>query len=139
MLRIKVMSTSVTFKLVSRDFYGLLSIYVLFDSVNFDLVNALDGSPLSDPSHVTNVDGSFSRFPDQIDDPSCMTLPLNDPAHVLIGNVVGEEVDSVMANEDQSPDGRIIDVLAQLNGKDDIEEIRDVAQNENETANEEVV
>ncbi|KAJ8573869.1 hypothetical protein K7X08_010380 [Anisodus acutangulus] len=42
-------------------------------------------------------------------------------------------------SEDRSPDGRIIDVLAQIHDEDDIEEFRDDAQNAYETANEEVV
>ncbi|KAJ8533850.1 hypothetical protein K7X08_007174 [Anisodus acutangulus] len=145
--RSKVMSTSVTFKLVSRNVYGLLSISVLFTSVNFDPVNTLDDSPLSDPDLVTNGDGSSSRFYDQVDDPahvhndngpssplpdqvdnaSCKTLSLTDPAPN--GDVVGVVVDSVVAIEYRSPDGRIIDVLAHINGEDDIEEFGDAAQN----------
>ncbi|KAJ8539208.1 hypothetical protein K7X08_013460 [Anisodus acutangulus] len=81
--RPKVMSTSVTFKLVSRNCYGLLSISVLFTSVNFDPVNALDGSPLSHPDHGNDVhDGPSSALPDQVVDASCKTLSLTDPAHV---------------------------------------------------------
>ncbi|KAJ8532072.1 hypothetical protein K7X08_011995 [Anisodus acutangulus] len=133
------------------------------DALKRGIVNSFDSSPLSDPTHVTNVDGSSSYFPDQVDDPltdlayvhnndgpscmlpdqvdhpSCKTLPLIDPDHVPNGDVAGEVTDSVVASEYRSPDERITDVLAQLNSEDDIEEVGDVAQNDNETANEEVV
>ncbi|KAJ8531631.1 hypothetical protein K7X08_034125 [Anisodus acutangulus] len=65
------------------------------------MVNALDGSHLSHPDHVTNADGSSSHLlvqvddsltdpshvhndhlPDQFDDSSCKTLTLTDHAHV---------------------------------------------------------
>ncbi|KAJ8532940.1 hypothetical protein K7X08_015829 [Anisodus acutangulus] len=172
--RPKVMSTFVTFKLVSRNCYGLLSISVLFTSVNFELVNDLDGSPLRHPDHVNDAhDGPSSSLPNQVADASCKTLPLTDPPHVhnddgpssslpdqvddvscktlpssplpvqvddvSCNSLPGEVVDSAVDSEDRSPDGRIIDVLAQIHGEDDIEKFGDTAQNGYETANEEVV
>ncbi|KAJ8539620.1 hypothetical protein K7X08_013872 [Anisodus acutangulus] len=141
-------------KLVSRKLYDILSIYVLFTSVNFDPMNALDGSPLSHPDHVDDVHDGPSH--DQVDDASCKTLPLPDPAHdgpsnpltdhvhnddgpssplpdqvddVSCKTLPGEVVDSAVDSEDRSPDEIINDVLAQIHGKDDIEEFGDAAQN----------
>ncbi|KAJ8552758.1 hypothetical protein K7X08_020151 [Anisodus acutangulus] len=161
------MSTSVKFKLVSRNFYGLLSISVLFTSLNFDPVNVLDGSPLSHPDHVYDArDGLSSHLPDPVDDASCKTLSLpdhayDDPSSPLTDHVhndnspsshlpdqvddascnthSGEVGDSAVDSEDRSPDRRITDVLAQIHGEDDIEEFGDATQNGYETANEEVV
>ncbi|KAJ8541802.1 hypothetical protein K7X08_002618 [Anisodus acutangulus] len=128
----KVMSTSVTFKLVSRNLYGVLSISVLFTSVNFDPVNALDGSPLSHPDYVDDAhDGLSSPFPDQVDDAKCKILPLTDLVHVhnddgpsihlpdpvdnaSCKTLPSEVVDSAVDSGDRSPDGRITDVLAQI-------------------------
>ncbi|KAJ8569797.1 hypothetical protein K7X08_006374 [Anisodus acutangulus] len=81
---------------------------------------------LANSSHVYNDDGPSSILPDQVDDVSCKTLP-------------SEVVDSTVDSEDRAPDGRIIDVLAQIHGEDDVEEFGDAAQNGYETANKEVV
>ncbi|KAJ8531291.1 hypothetical protein K7X08_026725 [Anisodus acutangulus] len=149
--RPKVISIAMTFKLVNRNLCGLLSISVLFTFVNFDLVNALDGSPLSHPDHVD--DGPSSLLPDQVDDASCKTLHLIDPTHVYNDDgssnplpdqvddascktLPGEVADSVIDSEDRSPDERITDVLAKIHDEDDIEEFGDAAQNGYETANE---
>ncbi|KAJ8547611.1 hypothetical protein K7X08_011197 [Anisodus acutangulus] len=81
--RPKVMSTSVTFKLVSRNCYCLLSIYVLFTYVNFEPMNVLDCSPLSHPDHVDDAHcGPSSPLPDEVVDVSCNTLPFIDYVHV---------------------------------------------------------
>ncbi|KAJ8550936.1 hypothetical protein K7X08_000306 [Anisodus acutangulus] len=62
----------------------------------------------------------------KVDDASCKTLS-------------GEVADSTVDSEDRSPDGRIIDVLAQQHDEDAIKEFGDAAKNGYETANEEVV
>ncbi|KAJ8532091.1 hypothetical protein K7X08_012014 [Anisodus acutangulus] len=74
-----------------------------------------------------------------VDDASCKTLPWTDHVHVPNSDFAGEVIDSAIGSEDRSPNGKIIDVLAQINGEDDIEEFEYAAQNGYETANEEVV
>ncbi|KAJ8537255.1 hypothetical protein K7X08_035656 [Anisodus acutangulus] len=91
-------------------------------------VNALDGSLLSHPDHVDDAHNvSFSPFTDQVDDGSCKTLPLTDPAHAhndddpssplpdkvddaSCKTLPGEVVNSAVYSEHRSPDGRITDV-----------------------------
>ncbi|KAJ8529256.1 hypothetical protein K7X08_036091 [Anisodus acutangulus] len=98
---------------------------------------------LTDHAHVHNDDGPSSHLPDQVEDASYKTLP-SSPLHVQVNNascktLPDEVTDSAVDNEDRSPDGRIIDVLAHIHGEYDIEVFGDAAQNDYETANEEVV
>ncbi|KAJ8559322.1 hypothetical protein K7X08_003380 [Anisodus acutangulus] len=99
--------------------------------------------PLIDLAHVHNDDGPSSPLSDQVEDASCKTLP-SSPLPIQVDDfscktLRGEVDDSAVDSEDRSPDERITDVLAQIHGKDDIEEFGDAAQNDYETANEEVV
>ncbi|KAJ8538257.1 hypothetical protein K7X08_014797 [Anisodus acutangulus] len=98
---------------------------------------------LTDLVHVHNDDNPSSPLPDQVEDASFKTLP-SSPFPVQVDyasfkTLPSEVVDSTVDSEDRSPDGRIIDVLAQIHSEDDIEEFGDAAQNGYEAANEEVV
>ncbi|KAJ8567914.1 hypothetical protein K7X08_020636 [Anisodus acutangulus] len=72
-----------------------------------------------------------------VDDASCKTLPLIDPARVH--NDDGPSSPLHVQVDDASCKILPTDVLAQIHDEDDIEEFVDVAQNGYESANEEVV
>ncbi|KAJ8534556.1 hypothetical protein K7X08_016284 [Anisodus acutangulus] len=152
-----IMSTSVIFKLVSRNRYGLLSISVLFTSINFDPVNALDGSPLSHPDYIDDAhDGPSSTLPDQVADTSArlflrLILPMSTMMMALLVLCMIKMMMLIarlflmrlltllLIVKIDRPNGRITDVLTYIHGEDDIEEFVDAAQNGYEIVNEEVV